>query len=93
MAQWNHSSTKVTFAVKVYLMPNGQRKIAKFRIKSGNLHDGSCAEEVLEGCKGTAIGDRSYGSEPLRKGLANKDLRSVVCRKKFRKISLAFIHK
>ncbi|MDR1232882.1 MAG: hypothetical protein LBJ75_01285, partial [Puniceicoccales bacterium] len=45
-----HSSVSTTFGLKLHLVLNASRKFVKFSLKPGNLHDVSCAEEVLAGC-------------------------------------------
>jgi hypothetical protein len=53
------------------------RKFVRFSLKSGNLHDVACGEEVLAGCTGTVIGDRGYVSPTLRDSLAKKGIRLI----------------
>jgi hypothetical protein len=56
---------------------NASQKFVKFSLKPGNLHDVSCAEEVLVGCTGTVIGDSEYVSATLRDSLAKKGIRLI----------------
>jgi hypothetical protein len=67
MANWTHSSTKITFGLKLHLVLTGKQKIAQFEISSGNLHDVACAKNVLKKCQGIVIGDKGYCSKPLKK--------------------------
>ncbi|MDR1232832.1 MAG: transposase, partial [Puniceicoccales bacterium] len=72
MANWAHSSVSTTFGLKLHLVLNASRKFVKFSLKPGNLHDVSCAEEVLDGCTGTVVGDGGYVSTALRDSLAKR---------------------
>jgi hypothetical protein len=72
MANWAHSSVSTTFGLKLHLVLNASRKFVKFSLKPGNLHDVSCAEEVLAGCTGTVLGDSGYVSTTLRDSLAKR---------------------
>jgi hypothetical protein len=74
MANWAHSSVSTTFGLKLHLVLNASQKFVKFSLKPGNLHDVSCAEEVLAGCTGTVIGDSGYVSTTLRDSLAKKNI-------------------
>ncbi|MDR1232822.1 MAG: IS982 family transposase [Puniceicoccales bacterium] len=77
MAKWAHSSVSTTFGLKLHLVLNARRKFVKFSLKPGNLHDVSCAEEVLAGCTGTVIGDSGYVPTALRDSLAKKGIRLI----------------
>ncbi|MDR1173514.1 MAG: transposase [Puniceicoccales bacterium] len=77
MAKWAHSSVFTTFGLKLHPVLNASQKFVKFSLKPGNLHDVSCAEEVLAGCTGTVIGDSGYVSATLRDSLAQKGIRLI----------------
>jgi IS5 family transposase len=81
MAQWAHSSVSTTFGLKLHIVVDERQKIVRFVLKPGNLHDVTCAEEVLHGCRGIVIGDKGYCSEPLAKRLISRGLRLIARRK------------
>jgi IS5 family transposase len=81
MAQWAHSSVSTTFGLKLHIVIDERQKIIGFTLKPGNLHDVTCAEELLHGHRGIVIGDKGYCSEPLAKRLSSRGLRLVARRK------------
>jgi hypothetical protein len=48
MARWAYSSTGAKFGLKMHVIVGGDQKICDFVLKPGNLHEVSCAEEVLK---------------------------------------------
>jgi hypothetical protein len=82
MAQWAYSSVDVTFGLKLHVAVSETQKIVGFALKPGSIHDVTCAEEVLGGHRGIAIGDKGYCSEPLQKRLRLKGLRFIARHRK-----------
>jgi hypothetical protein len=77
MASESHSSVSTTFGLKLHLVLHASRKFVNFSLKPGNLHDVSCAEDVLAGCTGTVIGDSGYVSVILKDSLAKNGIRLI----------------
>jgi IS5 family transposase len=77
MAHWAYSSTGTKFGLKMHLLVDENQKIRNFILKPGNLHDVSCAEEVLKNFRGTVMGDKGYCSEPLAKQLIRRKIRLI----------------
>ncbi|MDR0595329.1 MAG: hypothetical protein LBF94_01340 [Puniceicoccales bacterium] len=50
------------FCAKIASRPECIPKVCEFSLRPGNLHDVSCAEEILAGYAGTVIGDSGYVS-------------------------------
>jgi IS5 family transposase len=81
MAQWTHSSVSTIFGLKLHIVVDERQKIIGFTLKPGNLHDVTCAEELLRGRRGIVIGDKGYCSEPLARRLSSQGLRLIARRK------------
>jgi hypothetical protein len=81
MAQWTHSSVSTTFGLKLHIVVDERQKIIGFTLKLGNLHDVTCAEELLRGRRGIVIGDKEYCPEPPAKRLSSHGLRLIAQRK------------
>jgi IS5 family transposase len=77
MARWAYSSTGAKFGLKMHVVVGGDQKIRNFVLKPGNLHDVSCAEEVLKNFQGTVIGDKGYCSAPLANQLKRRGIRLI----------------
>jgi hypothetical protein len=74
-------SVSTTFGLKLRIVVEERRKIIGFTLKPGNLHDVTCAEELLHGRRGIVIWDKGYCSERLAKLLSSQGLRLIARRK------------